>query len=164
MPMQETEPLTNSRRLNQSIRGWIQKAIDSLARIPFRTLVLGVILMISADFIHRNIVQFKETSDEALCARTIRTDEEKLLYGFYCVTDVDGPDASASAQMTRSGDGLRLVVYSDYEPVSYSLSLLSSGILYCEELGEGTIQYKPSIGTVNIKFTKAGKELCELSK
>jgi len=68
MPMQETEPLTNSTRLNQSIRGWIQKAIDSLARIPFRTLVLGVILMISADFIHRNIVQFKETSDEALCA------------------------------------------------------------------------------------------------
>lgn len=144
---------------------WRDKLLYVWNRIPFWIPVVSAIAIICTVFLVRNLKQIDEVSDMSMAVRALLPEEASLLEGMYCIRSLSNDGGRySSAEVSDLESGYRITVYSDYAPLSLEAELLSDGTMRCESLGEGTVIYKPSTGSINIVFTKEGTEICEFSK
>lgn len=144
---------------------WRDKLYYVWNRIPFWIPAVSAVVIICTVFLVRNLKQIDEVSDMSMAVRALLPEEASLLEGMYCIRSLSEEGGRySSAEISGLENGCRITVYSDYAPLSLESSLLSDGTLRCEGLGEGTVIYKPSTGSINIVFTKEGTEICEFSK
>ena len=144
---------------------WRDKILSVWNRIPFWIPFSLSIIIICTVFVARNVKQINEASGVSMLTRTILPEEEHLLEGMYYVKSLDGDNGIYSSAEIRGSEGIfGLTIYSDYSPMNLEAILLSDGTLSCDGLGEGTISYKPSVGSISITFNKGGKDICEFSK
>lgn len=143
---------------------WRDKVEYLCSRIPFWVPVTIALVVILTVFIVRNARHINTVSGEAMLTRELLSDEVGVLEGMYSVKSFEDGVVYSTAEVGLDGDVCSIVIYSDFSPMNIEATRLSDGSLYCDTLGEGRITYKPSTGSVRIKFTKGGKDICELSK
>lgn len=145
---------------------WCDRILSGLSLIPIWIPLAFAVFTTCTVFIIRNVKQIDDASEVSMLTRTLLPEEESFLEGMYCVRSSGGDGGIySSADVSSIEDSCFYVtVYSDYSPLHLEASLQSDGTLLCEGLGEGIVTYKPSTGSVNIIFTKEGKEVCEFLK
>ena len=141
------------------------KILSVWNRIPFWILISLSFIIICTIFLTKKVKLINEASENSILTRTILPNEDFLLEGMYYVKSLNGDNGIYScAEISGSGGVLEVTIYSDYSPLNLEAFLLSDGTLSCEDLGKGTISYKPSVGSICITFKKGGKNICEFSK
>lgn len=144
---------------------WRDKLLSACNSIPFWIPAVSAVLIICAVFVARNVRQINEASGTSMLTRTILPEEAQLLEGMYYVKSSDGGDGICSSAEISGVEGVfEVTIYSDYSPLNTEAVLLSDGTLRCDGLGEGTISYTPSVGSISITFNKGGKDICEFLK
>lgn len=143
---------------------WRDKVEHLCSRIPFWVPVTIALVVILTVFVVRNAKHISTVSGEAVLTRELLSEELAMLEGLYSVTSFEDGQVYSTAEVSLDGDMCSIVIYSDFSPMNIEATRLSDGSLYCDTLGEGRITYKPSTGSVRIKFTKGGKDICEFLK
>ena len=143
------------------------KILDLVGVIPHWGYVAACITLVVVLLGVKAVESIQTISLRSIAERAMEVSEEDLLEGLYSVKSLNGSGVSYyTAELQREGrDGCLITVYSDFEPLRLRGTVGSAGRLNCELLGEGMVVYKPSTGTITIRFNNQEADtICEFSK
>ena len=146
--------------LREKVKRW-------MAGVPRWAYVAASIALVVTLMGFKAVESIENISLRATSERTMGQSEEGMLEGLYTVrsTGEDGVTYSTAELQMVGRDGCVITVLSDYEPLLLRGTISGGSRLNCDLLGEGLVSYKPSTGTIVIRFDNTYiDKICEFSK
>ena len=165
-PEKEPEPEAHAEEkpskvnLRETLKRW-------MAGVPRWAYVAASIALVVTLMGFKAVESIENISLRATSERTMAQTEEGMLEGLYTVRSIGGDGVTYStAELQMVGhNGCIITVLSDYEPLELQGTISGGSRLNCDLLGEGLVSYKPSTGTIVIRFDNTDiDKICEFSK
>ena len=159
-PEAHAEEKPSKVNLRETLKRW-------MAGIPRWAYVAASIALVVMLMGYKAVESIENISLRATSERMMEETEEGMLEGLYAVRSIGGDGVTYStAELQRFGrDSCVITVLSDYEPLLLRGTISGGSRLNCDLLGEGLVSYKPSTGTIVIRFDNTDTDkICEFSK